>query len=532
MAQNVVVPPFDEAPVTVVGPTPQSVFPFEFPFWEADDLIVYIDGVRLGSNGYTVEGYYIQNGDPVEGGFGSGAVTLNAAVSNCSVTIDRLVVAARETQFSRSAPLGMPTLNSDLNKLAARQQDLARSLLRAVIAPVGEDAPSPQDVIDAARAVAIKEDKNTLRSLRSFYGGAGDGATNDTAAVQAANAAGGVVYVPEGRFETTLGFYDLLNARFTGEGQVELGGYAQARDRSFMTAEIGDVSFDRTRIFDGDWSKAHDVRYAYRGGNVGKSPITAYRNLTLASPEIRVLDFTGGTNTDLANHAGGRTGMADQRFLAYHGGQGDLVERTYFGEVYSARSGATHWLANPAIIVENGGLGAVGSATGAFLNHSEFIYSDSGLSVTAIDRVRNYVRTNDTRALQQVWVHDRPQSSGTKPVDAVYAPAGIFRRGYDTAGASFTDGAAVVLKRGEYVFFDGQATPDALGGKFYSQNTGSTAIGLAADGSLEIIVGAGRKLRVAGLSAFANDTAAAAGGLGIGNIYVNSGTGALTYRLT
>lgn len=154
MAQNVKVPPLDEAPVTVVGSTPQSVFPFDFPFWEADDLIVSIDGLELASSAFTVQGYYVQNGDAVEGGYGSGAVTLNSAVSNCSVTIDRLVVASRESQFSRAAPLGMPSLNSDLNKLTARQQDLARILSRALLAPVGENVPSAQDVIDAATAIS------------------------------------------------------------------------------------------------------------------------------------------------------------------------------------------------------------------------------------------------------------------------------------------------------------------------------------------------------------------------------------------
>lgn len=128
MAQNVVVPPFDEAPVTVVGATPQSAFPFDFPFWDAADIRVLIDGSELGVGSYTVAGLYVQNGDPVEGGYGSGVVTLIAPVSNCSVTIDRFVVGSRESQFSRTSPLGMPALNADLNKQVARNQDLSRRL--------------------------------------------------------------------------------------------------------------------------------------------------------------------------------------------------------------------------------------------------------------------------------------------------------------------------------------------------------------------------------------------------------------------
>lgn len=156
MAENVKVPPLDEAPVTVVGPTPQSEFSFDFPFWSASDILVYVDETLLASNAYTVEGRYIQNGEPVEGGYGSGVVTLNTAVSNCSVTIDRLVVGARESQFSRAAPLGMPSLNADLNKLTGRQQDLRRLIGRALLAPIGADVPSAQDVIDAAQAISTR----------------------------------------------------------------------------------------------------------------------------------------------------------------------------------------------------------------------------------------------------------------------------------------------------------------------------------------------------------------------------------------
>lgn len=397
------------------------------------------------------------------------------------------------------------------------------------------DADSARVAAETARDAAVaatadKLNKGTVNALTDSFYGVGDGATDDTAAVQAANAAGGVVYVPEGRFKTGLGFYDLLNARFTGEGQVVLDGYAQARDRSFMTSDVQDVSYDRQRIFDGDWSKAHNVRYAFRGGNVGKSPISAYRNLTLASPEITVLDFTGGVNTDLADHAGGRTGMTDRYRLLYHGGQGDIVGETFFGEVYSVRAGATHWLANPALIVQNGGLGAVGAATGAFLNHSEFIFSDSGLAVSAIDRVRNYNRTNAGAGQYQVWVHDRPQSSGSVPVDVAYAPAGAWPRGIDTAAASFESGAWAATKRGDYRYMDATSTPDPLGGKFYSDDLGDTFDGIVGD-TYTLALGSGIKWRVSGVKAFTEDAAASAAGLGSGHLYVNSVTGAVSFNL-
>lgn len=129
MTQNVRVPPLDVAPTTVIGSTPTTAVPFNFPFWDADDIIVLIDGELLSPDAYTVEGLAVQDGEPVVGGYGSGTVTLDSPVSNVTVTIDRSVVGARETQFARSAPLSMPALNADLNRVTARQQDLARRKL-------------------------------------------------------------------------------------------------------------------------------------------------------------------------------------------------------------------------------------------------------------------------------------------------------------------------------------------------------------------------------------------------------------------
>lgn len=126
---NVRVPPFTEAPQTVVGSTPQSVFPFDFPFWSGDDILVYVDGDLLDAADYTVAGLAIQSDEAVEGGYGSGTVTLDVAVTNVTITIDRQVVGDRRSQFSRAIPLDMRALNGDLNRVTARQQDLERHKL-------------------------------------------------------------------------------------------------------------------------------------------------------------------------------------------------------------------------------------------------------------------------------------------------------------------------------------------------------------------------------------------------------------------
>lgn len=156
---NVVVPAFDTAPDTVVGATPQAVFPFDFPFWDAADVLIYIDSgdgpVLLDASLYTVEGFFIQNGETVEGGYGSGEVTLNTPVANVTVTIDRFVVGERESQFSRSAPLGMPALNSDLNKVTARQQDLARQQIAIDTSATAAAVSAAEDALAAQNASAV-----------------------------------------------------------------------------------------------------------------------------------------------------------------------------------------------------------------------------------------------------------------------------------------------------------------------------------------------------------------------------------------
>lgn len=217
MAKNVVVPPFDTAPVTVVGTTPQSVFPFDFPFWEESDILVFIDGEQL-VGGYSVQGSFVQNGTPVEGGYGSGTVTLNTPVASVSLMIDRFVEGARESQYSRAAPLGMPALNADLNKVTARQQDVARLVRRIQLdgLTTGLDAAAARDALGIKASVIgwinglvggvarfISDKLGDTVSVKDF-GALCDGVTDDTAAWQAAHDSlspiwGGKIVAPNGK---------------------------------------------------------------------------------------------------------------------------------------------------------------------------------------------------------------------------------------------------------------------------------------------------------------------------------------------
>lgn len=219
---NVVVPPFTEAPSTVVGGTPTSVFPFDFPFWAAADILVYVDGVPLASSAYSVEGFAIQDAEPVEGGFGSGEVTLDTPVSGVTVTIDRLVVGDRQTQFSRSVPLGMPALNGDLNRLTARQQDLRRR--QAALEALGLDAT--QITAELAAAVVARTGAQAAQTASETAQGLSEGA-RDAAQGYASDAAGvSGVNVPSYASRASLGGATVAAAI----KQIATRGYASEGD--------------------------------------------------------------------------------------------------------------------------------------------------------------------------------------------------------------------------------------------------------------------------------------------------------------
>jgi hypothetical protein len=126
MANHVVIPELDEPITYTVGGTPQSEFAIPFPFFAASDIVVHVDGEAVAAADFTVTGLFVQNGDPVEGAFGSGTVTLDTPVSNVDVTLDRFIGGTREDDFSSTAPLPARAVNSALDKLTARDQDLLR----------------------------------------------------------------------------------------------------------------------------------------------------------------------------------------------------------------------------------------------------------------------------------------------------------------------------------------------------------------------------------------------------------------------
>jgi hypothetical protein len=162
MANHVIIDELDEPITYTVGGTPQSEFAIPFPFFAASDIIVYVDDELVATADYTVEGLFVQNGDPVEGAFGSGTVTLDTAVSNVDVKLDRFIGGTREDDFSSSAPLSSRSVNSALDKLTARDQDLRREFNTGV---GGAVTAAAEAVDSAAAAEAAREDAEAAAAI-------------------------------------------------------------------------------------------------------------------------------------------------------------------------------------------------------------------------------------------------------------------------------------------------------------------------------------------------------------------------------
>lgn len=305
------------------------------------------------------------------------------------------------------------------------------------------------------------------RNLDDF-GGIGSGAYNNNNAILAALAAdpNRVVNLTTsrrgaGRFLTNTSFYGYLNCRFTGSGQLVMDGKGQARDRAFITNEVVDPDYNTLEnYFDGDWSKQISTRFTFVGQNVGITPITQYRLLDRASQEANMFVNAGGANTSTGNQSGGRTGIFREATKMIQGGQGDLMARYTNFYSYSARAGATHFLANPAVSLDAADWFA--GADGGYYQHYEVNFHDNGYAI-AVGSVSNYDRTNSGNAQSQTWKHRFVNSRGTQPIDIVYQAIGLIRCHTDVSSATLTNGCAFALKADQRIYYDVTPVADPIG---------------------------------------------------------------------
>jgi hypothetical protein len=101
-----------------VGGSPRSEFPIPFAYFATSNIVVTVGDETLVSSDYTI------TGTAVDSGFSDGTVTLDDAVTDTVVVIERILPIERTTDFPLSGPFDTRGMNTELDKIVAICQQL------------------------------------------------------------------------------------------------------------------------------------------------------------------------------------------------------------------------------------------------------------------------------------------------------------------------------------------------------------------------------------------------------------------------
>lgn len=189
-----------------------------------------------------------------------------------------------------------------------------------------------------------------------------------------------------------------------------------------------------------------------RTADILGQPTSGYSYTVEVVPARIWMNNDSGWNQSTSGNDG-RTGAPAMRINVSTGTsvQGDTMAYNASGFVRGAKSGATSFLANPAIGLFTGD--ATAGQNGVYLNVREIACDDAGYDIACIGDVVNFNRTVGTGALNATWIGYRPQSTGTQPIDAFYSASGPSKIGMDLSTASVTQGA-ITLAADQTIHFD------------------------------------------------------------------------------
>lgn len=216
----------------------------------------------------------------------------------------------------------------------------------------------------------------------------------------------------------------------------------------------GDTSTEAT-AFTGDLSECGwAFGYHISGTNTLGTPATGYLYTPENSMYFDYLLNTSGWNQNTGDN-NGRTAATCHYTRVDQQGQGDCMGYVVVGNVTSARSGASTWLANPAISAYDSDFTA--GVAHCYLNPRETDISDGGFDCAAIGDVVNCFRSINTAALGDPWIAYRVQSLGAAAIDAAFSVSGKTTIGMDLTTATLgTQKAAITLAGGQRIYL--QAT--------------------------------------------------------------------------
>ena len=327
----------------------------------------------------------------------------------------------------------------------------AGSTTLAYFAAIARSAVQPGAPVDTNTVMAagsgntpLSETKRAGLSLTPFDKGAvGDGATDDSTALNALGALGfgSLSGTRSTIFKSTFGFGNLPGSLWTGPGRIlrSDGGLTApltSQAKSYPSS-LG-TSGNPLAAFNGDLSAvgiAH--QHTITGAATLGQPLTGYVENPESVGEYNATYNSSGYNASLLGN-GGRTGTAHQFLRLDQAGQGDLTGIFCTGAVNAVLPNAQSYLATPALECIGGGL--VAFKDKSYLEWlGDLNLSDNGYAIAASTLVGNLTRTNAIEDVGQNWTGIRLQSRGTKPIDAFASFTGLTLHAIDLTGAVMAD---------------------------------------------------------------------------------------------
>lgn len=328
-------------------------------------------------------------------------------------------------------------------------------------------------------------------SLRADFGGVGDGVTDDTAAILAAEAsAAETIYVPEGQFYSpTLGFATLTKT-YIGDGSLKLTvvGNNQPRGRMYSVISEDPGAFANNGEpgvgFQGDWSGVPIAIEHYILGDTTLGTVDRPDNEDYFRPNTNAVFVNtfnqSGIDMSLPGTAHGRrtaaVGITSNMGQYGYGDAGCFNANCFIGGE-DTNTGTT--LGGKAGILYNGQVGT--GIPRVYLNPIEINSHDNGhADVAAAGAVFNMHRDHPgTYAFPYpFWYGLRVQSAGSQYCDVAYSAVGKWKHGIDFTYADLdvlAGNRAMTLQPGQAIYFCAQRD-DPSGFGRYPSNSGTARV--------------------------------------------------------